>query len=89
MEVDYFKHANHFGLYQMHGNVWEWTCSDYENYSENKHLECSSKNNANKSLRGGSWIDDADNCRSADRSNDSPVNRDGGLGFRVVSVFSL
>jgi len=73
----------------MHGNVWEWTCSDYENYSENKHLECSSKNNANKSLRGGSWYNDADYCRSASRGYNAPDNRINYNGFRVVSVFSL
>jgi len=89
VEVDYFKHANNFGLYQMHGNVWEWTCSDYGKYSENNHLKCSSNNSANKSLRGGSWCDSADLCRSADRLNLTPDFRFNYFGFRVVSVFSL
>jgi len=83
------KKPNGFGLFDMHGNVWEWTCSDYKNYSENNHLECSSKNNAHKSLRGGSWVDDADDCRSASRGNHSPDFRNNNDGFRVVSVFSL
>ncbi len=83
------KKPNGFGLHDMHGNVWEWTCSDYEKYSENNHLKCSSKNDANKSLRGGSWSSLADYCRSADRSSGAPDYRDYYYGFRVVSVFSL
>jgi formylglycine-generating enzyme required for sulfatase activity len=82
VEVDYFKHANNFGLYQMHGNVWEWTCSDYGNYSENNHLKCSSKNNTNKVLRGGSWGSNAEGCRSSYRNFDS--GRYDGGGFRLA-----
>jgi formylglycine-generating enzyme required for sulfatase activity len=83
------KKPNGFGLFDMHGNVWEWTCSDKENYSKNKHLECSSNNNANKSLRGGSWYYVAGGCRSALRYDGSPASRLDSVGFRVVSVFSL
>ncbi|MEY3220298.1 MAG: hypothetical protein RIT27_1655 [Pseudomonadota bacterium] len=83
------KKPNKFGLFDMHGNVWEWTCSDYESYSKNKHLECSSNNSANKSLRGGSWGINAFYCRSANRSYSSPDNRNNNNGFRVVLVFSL
>jgi len=83
------KKPNGFGLFDMHGNVWEWTCSDKENYSKNNHLECSSKNDARKSLRGGSWLNDADVCRSANRINDAPDLRYDVIGFRVVSVFSF
>jgi len=89
VEVDYFKHANNFGLYQMHGNIWEWTCSNYGKYSENNHLECSNNNNANKVLRGGSWLNYAGFCRSAYRVNYVPDFRFNYHGFRVVSVFSL
>jgi len=83
------KKPNGFGLFDMHGNVWEWTCSDYGNYSENNQLKCSSKNDARKSLRGGSWADNADYCRSAFRLSNAPDFRDNDDGFRVVSVFSL
>jgi formylglycine-generating enzyme required for sulfatase activity len=83
------RNPNGFGLHDMHGNVWEWTCSDYGKYSKNNHLECSSKNDAIKSLRGGSWVINAVSCRSAVRSRNTPDNRGNYVGFRVVSVFSL
>jgi len=83
------KKPNGFGLFDMHGNVWEWTCSDNENYSKNKHLECLSKNDASKSRRGGSWLFNANYCRSALRNYSSPGYRVNDIGFRVVSVFSL
>jgi formylglycine-generating enzyme required for sulfatase activity len=76
------KKPNGFGLFDMHGNVWEWTCSDYGKYSENKHLECSSKNDANKSLRGGSWGYGAVNCRSSYRYDAS--SRSSNDGFRLA-----
>jgi formylglycine-generating enzyme required for sulfatase activity len=78
------KKPNAFGLFDMHGNVWEWTCSDYGKYSENKHLECSSKNDANKVLRGGSWFDDAEDCRSSYRYGVSNWGNSYGLGFRLA-----
>jgi eukaryotic-like serine/threonine-protein kinase len=81
------KKPNGFGLYDMHGNVWEWTCSDYkDNYNGNSHKQCSSNNNAEKSLRGGSWGHDARYCRLAFRYNFAPDYRDNYYGFRVASV---
>ncbi|WP_177428436.1 formylglycine-generating enzyme family protein, partial [Candidatus Venteria ishoeyi] len=75
--------ANHFGLYDMHGNVREWTCSAYDkNYGGNE-SKCS--DNAPKYvLRGGSWLNSARNLRSAYRYRNSPVNRSISFGFRVV-----
>jgi len=83
------KKPNGFGLFDMHGNAREWTCSDYENYSKNNHLECSSNNNARKLLRGGWWYYNAFNCRSANRDGVTPDFRGNYVGFRVVLVFSL
>ena len=79
------KKPNGFGLYDMHGNVGEWTCSDKENYLKNKHSSCSDNNNANKSLRGGSWDHFNAGCRSDVRHDDAPDNRSDSVGFRVVS----
>ncbi|NEP18259.1 MAG: formylglycine-generating enzyme family protein [Leptolyngbya sp. SIO4C1] len=81
--------ANAFGLYDMHGNVWEW-CEDYwhgsyEGAPDNGSARISSDESENdRVLRGGSWGNDPENCRSADRGRDAPDDRDDLTGFRVV-----
>ncbi len=79
---------NAFGLYDMHGNVWEW-CLDHwhDNYQgapTDASAWLSDDKNANRLLRGGSWGDDPRNCRSATRIYLTPVNRILIIGFRVV-----
>ena len=84
--VESFK-PNAFGLYDMHGNVWEWVQDCYVgNYTEASNLglateqaKCSSR-----VLRGGSWGNGTDDVRSAIRSGNRPVVRGYNLGFRVV-----
>jgi formylglycine-generating enzyme required for sulfatase activity len=82
--------ANAFGLYDMHGNVWEW-CLDHwhGNYAgapTDGSAWLSEEKGSGRLLRGGSWYGDPRYCRSAVRSNYAPDDRSNFLGFRVVCV---
>jgi formylglycine-generating enzyme required for sulfatase activity len=89
-EVGQFP-ANPFGLYDMHGNVWEW-CEDdwHDSYngapSDGSAWVESDRTNTYRLLRGGSWDSLPRNCRSAYRGLNSRDNRDDFIGFRVCCV---
>ena len=80
--------ANPFGLYDTHGNVWEW-CEDiydekaYESRSGTTADPLSSSGSEYRVLRGGSWNYLSWGTRSAFRDWVLPVNRNGNGGFRV------
>jgi formylglycine-generating enzyme required for sulfatase activity len=64
---------NVFGLFDVHGNLWEWTDDWYTKGSS-------------RVFRGGSWGNGAAGCRSADRLNGTPTSRDTSFGFRLALV---
>jgi hypothetical protein len=79
---------NDFGLYDMHGNVWEW-CLDHwhDNYQGAPTDGTAWTTGGNSKLgmmRGGSWGSDPGPCRSACRVGDKPDVQDNFIGFRVV-----
>ncbi|MBC5795502.1 formylglycine-generating enzyme family protein [Sphaerospermopsis sp. LEGE 00249] len=77
---------NAFGLYDMHGNVWEWCEDDWvDNYNNApKYGNAVTSQSRYNVLRGGSWYDYPSNCRSASRSNLSPDLSYNHYGFRLV-----
>jgi formylglycine-generating enzyme required for sulfatase activity len=82
---------NAFGLYDMHGNVLEW-CEDvwHDNY-EGAPKDGSAwltGDTSRRVLRGGSWLSDPDNCRSACRLRSDPTDRNYDIGFRLARTLS-
>lgn len=78
------KPANPFGLFDMHGNVFEW-CQDWFGDYTSAPVDGSANSDATSGkrvLRGGSWFVDALHCRSASRRGRLPGSRGGELGFR-------
>ncbi|MBE9251747.1 formylglycine-generating enzyme family protein [Dolichospermum sp. LEGE 00240] len=78
---------NAFGLYDMHGNLWEWCQDDYKENYTNAPIDGSALtdlSSAYKLLRGGSWGSDPGNCRSAYRDFNDLVIDGNAIGFRVV-----
>jgi formylglycine-generating enzyme required for sulfatase activity len=77
---------NPWGLYDMHGNVWEWCYDQWQYAYPGGKLRdfLASEDGWLRVARGGSWLYSAANCRSANRDDYGPNNRCSDIGFRVV-----
>ncbi len=82
------KNPNLWGLYDMHGNVWEWVQDGWHDSYYGAPSDGSARESESNSLkvrRGGSWEGSAGYCRTANRGNSGSGYRSSGLGFRVLS----
>ena len=84
--------ASGWGLFDMHGNVWEW-CEDVWHDSYGKEhgkppddgsAWITGGNQSKRVLRGGGWMHGSRNCRSATRVGFAPGDLGNDMGFRVV-----
>jgi formylglycine-generating enzyme required for sulfatase activity len=78
------KQPNAWGLYDMHGNVYEWCQDWYDSYPDISVTDPGgASSGSSRVLRGGSWSYYALSCRSAKRSNDYPGRRNSIFGLRL------
>jgi formylglycine-generating enzyme required for sulfatase activity len=73
------------GLFDLHGNLFEWTHDWYGDYGvQAPNDPLGAKKGSSRVNRGGSWGNDAANCRSAYRDTDVPALRSSNRGFRLA-----
>jgi formylglycine-generating enzyme required for sulfatase activity len=80
------KQPNPYGLYDMHGNVWEWVADRYTSSLGTAAVTdpTGPSTGSNRVIRGGSWNGNARSCRSAGRLSFSPSSTNGTIGFRLA-----
>lgn len=90
VEVGQFP-ANAWGLRDLHGNVWEWSCSEYDKKYGGAELRCMSDLNSDgrRVLRGGSWNNVPGRLRSAARYGNTPRGGYYGWGFRLARTLAI
>ena len=87
------KQSNAWGLYDMHGNVWEWCLDKYkQTYYQDCGISCVDPTGPDSGsthvLRGGRWSNNPRGCRSASRGSSHPTIADNGFGFRLSLVLN-
>jgi formylglycine-generating enzyme required for sulfatase activity len=80
------RRPNALGLYDMHGNVWEWCLNKYANYPGDETPEA--EYHQWPTLRGGNWHVEASECRSANRCRLPGASVGNMLGFRIIRTIS-
>ncbi len=84
--------ANPWGLYQVHGNVWEWVedcwCRSYAGAPADGTARKTAANCEARVLRGGSWLNGPRGLRSARRHGARPDFRRSDVGFRLARTLS-
>jgi len=73
------------GLFDLHGNQMEWSHDWYGNYDAEMITDPQGpERDSSRVIRGGSWLDDAANCRASIRGPNDPTFRSGSFGFRLA-----
>lgn len=82
------KEPNPFGLYDMLGNVWEWTEDRYHDNYKGAPTDGSAwiTGGKNRVIRGGSWLNRDKHVRVAERDSDEATDHDNFTGFRIARM---
>ena len=88
--VSSFEFPNSFGLYDMHGNVYEWCLhrwhKKFKKTAASDEFEEDSSESSIRVVRGGSWRDNSSGCQSSHRSKRSSDDKADFIGFRVICL---